>query len=51
VPAVRGFYALQLPRGAVWSTLLIAVLGVAARSGFWFLSRHHGRGPAEVARE
>jgi hypothetical protein len=51
VAAVRRFYALELPHGAIWSTLLIAALGVAALSGFWFLSRHRGRGPAEVARE
>jgi cation-transporting ATPase E len=51
VPVVRNFYALQMPRGAIGSTLLIAALGVAALTGFWVLSRHQGRGPAEVARE
>jgi len=34
VPAVRRFYALQLPYGAVWSTLLMAALGAAALAGF-----------------
>ncbi len=51
VPAVRRFYALQLPRGAIGSTLLIAALGAAALAGFWVLSRRKRRGPAEVARE
>jgi cation-transporting P-type ATPase E len=45
VPAVRTFYGLQLPRGAIWSTLLIAGLGIAALSGFWDFFRRHGRGP------
>ena len=39
VPAVRRFYALELPRGAIWGTLLIAALGAAALTGFWVLSR------------
>ena len=30
VPAVRGFYELELPRGSIGSTLLIAALGAAA---------------------
>ena len=51
VPAVRTFYALELPHGAIWSTLLIAALGVAALAGFWVLSRRSGRGPAELTRE
>ena len=38
VPAVRTFYALELPRGAIGSTLLIAALGAAALVGFWVLS-------------
>ena len=49
VPAVRNFYALALPHGAIGATLLIAALGAAALTGFWVLSRHHGRGPAEMA--
>jgi len=48
---VRRFYALQLPHGGIWSTLLIAALGTAALAGFWVLSRRLGRGPAEAARE
>jgi len=51
VPAVRRFYALELPRGAIGSTLLIAALGAAALIGFWTLSRRPGRRPVEVARE
>ncbi len=51
VAAVRRFYALELPHGAIWSTLLIAALGVAALAGFWVLSRRSGRGPAELTRE
>ena len=51
VPAVRTFYKLELPRGALGSTLLIAALGAAALAGFWVLSRRAGRGPAEVTRE
>jgi hypothetical protein len=35
---VRTFYALELPRGAIGSTLLIAALGAAALAGFWVLS-------------
>jgi hypothetical protein len=51
VPAVRRFYALDLPRGAIGSTLLIALLGAAALAGFWIHARRLGRGPAEVTRE
>ena len=51
VAAIRRFYALELPHGAIWSTLLIAALGVAALAGFWVLSRRSGRGPAEMTPE
>ena len=51
VPAVRRFYALELPRGELGITLLIAALGVAALAGFWGLSRRHGRAPPPVVRE
>ena len=51
VPAVRHFYALALPHGAIGATLLIAALGAAALTSFWALSRHHGRAPAEAAPE
>ena len=51
VRAVRTFYKLELPHGAIGSTLLIAALGVAALAGFWVLSRRSGRGPAELTRE
>ena len=46
VPAVRTFYKLELPRGALQGTLLIAALGAAALAGFWAVSRRRGRGPA-----
>ncbi len=49
VPAVRNFYALAPPHGAIGATLLIAALGAAALTGFWALSRHLGRAPAEMA--
>ena len=39
VAAVRGFYALDLPRGQLAGTLLIAAAGVAALAVFWALSR------------
>jgi len=48
VPVVRTFYALELPHGAIGSTLLIAALGAAALAGFWVLSRRQGDGPAEA---
>jgi cation-transporting ATPase E len=51
VPAVRTFYALELPRGVVGSTLLIAALGVAALTLFWVLSHRPGRDSAELPRE
>jgi cation-transporting P-type ATPase E len=50
-PAVRRFYALELPRGAIGSTLLIAALGAAALTGFWVLSRRQGSGPAQAAQQ
>ena len=45
VPAVRRFYALQLPRGELATTLVAAAAGAAALAGFWVLSRRRGRGP------
>ena len=39
VAAVRSFYALELPRGELGVTLLIAALGAAALTGFWLLTR------------
>jgi len=51
VPVVRTFYALELPHGAIGSSLLIAALGAAALTGFWVLSRRKGRRTAEAARE
>jgi cation-transporting ATPase E len=51
VPAVRNFYALALPHGGIWSTLLIAALGAAALTSFWIVSRRLGRGPAKAVPE
>jgi S-adenosyl methyltransferase len=51
VPAVRTFYALELPHGAIGSMLLIAALGAATLAIFWVPSRRHGHGPAEPDRE
>ena len=51
LPAVRRFYALQLPHTGLATTLVIAALGAAALAGFWVLSRRHGRGPPPVLRE
>ena len=39
VPAVRHFYALDLPRSGLWVTLLVAALGSAALATFWVLVR------------
>ena len=43
VAAVRSFYALELPRGEIGVTLLIAALGAAALTGFWVLSGRAAR--------
>ena len=39
VPAVRRFYALELPRGELALTLLVAAVGAAALTGFWIRTR------------
>jgi cation-transporting ATPase E len=39
VPAVRNFYALQVPRGELGVTLLVAALGAGALAGFWVHAR------------
>ena len=44
VAAVRGFYALDLPRGQLGAILLIAALGVAALTAFWKLAGHVNSG-------
>jgi hypothetical protein len=46
--AVRGFYALELPHGELWITLLIAALAAAALVGFWVISRWTGRHSTDV---
>ena len=48
VPAVRNFYALELPRGELGATLLVTALGAAALAAFWLLARRKAgaaRGP------
>jgi cation-transporting P-type ATPase E len=39
VPAVRRFYALALPSGHLWETLLVGAAGIVAIVGFWEISR------------
>jgi hypothetical protein len=39
VPAVRRFYALDLPGGELGATLLVAALGAGGLTLFWTLSR------------
>jgi cation-transporting P-type ATPase E len=51
VPAVRRFYALQLPRSGFGTMLAVAALGAAALAVFWVLSRRRGRGTPPVVRE
>jgi cation-transporting P-type ATPase E len=50
LPAVRGFYALELPRGEFGIALLIAAAGVACLAGFWVLSRRRSQRPHPAAR-
>jgi cation-transporting ATPase E len=45
VPAVRAFYALELPRQEAMVTLLVAAAGVASLVSFWILSHRRGRRP------
>jgi len=49
VPAVRTFYKLELPHGALQGTVLMAALRAAALAGFWVLSRRPDPGPAQLA--
>jgi cation-transporting P-type ATPase E len=51
VPAVRRFYALQLPPSGLGTTLAAAALGAAALGVFWVFSRRSGHGPPSVVRE
>ena len=43
-PAVRRFYALQVPHSGLGTTLAVAALGATALAAFWVLSRRRGRG-------
>ncbi len=49
LPAVRGFYALELPGSELWIALLIAVIGAALLAVFWAISRWRGRRPHKAA--
>jgi hypothetical protein len=49
LPAVRGFYALELPRGELGIALLIAGAGAASLAAFWAISRRRGRPPGLAA--
>ncbi|HET7245689.1 MAG TPA: HAD-IC family P-type ATPase [Streptosporangiaceae bacterium] len=50
LPAVRGFYALEVPRGELWIALLVAAIGSASLAAFWVISRRRGWGPRPAAR-
>jgi cation-transporting P-type ATPase E len=50
LPAVRGFYALEVPRGELWIALLVAAIGVASLAAFWVMSRRRGWRPRPAAR-
>ena len=50
LPAVRGFYALELPRSELVIVLLIAGAGTASLAGFWVISRRHSQRPRPAAR-
>jgi cation-transporting P-type ATPase E len=50
LPAVRGFYALELPRSELVIVLLIAGAGTASLAGFWVISRRRGQRPRPAAR-
>jgi cation-transporting ATPase E len=50
LPAVRTFYALELPHGELGVTLLIAGCGIAALAALWLLLRRLGHGPVTVVR-
>jgi cation-transporting ATPase E len=48
LPAVRHFYALDLPGSGLWATLMIAALGAAALVTFWALFRGSTWWPASA---
>jgi cation-transporting P-type ATPase E len=50
LPAVRGFYALELPRSELGIALLIAGAGAASLAAFWVISRRRGRPPRPAVR-
>jgi cation-transporting ATPase E len=50
LPAVRGFYALELPRGELGTALLVAGIGAASLATFWTISRRHSQRPGTGAR-
>jgi hypothetical protein len=50
LPAVRAFYALELPRGELGIALPIAGIGVASLAAFWVISRRRSQRPSTAAR-
>ncbi len=50
LPAVRGFYALEIPRGELGIALLIAGIGVTCLASFWVISRRRGQRPRPAGR-
>ena len=49
LPVVRRFYALELPRSELGSTLLIAAVGAASLAALWVISRRRGWWPGTAA--
>ena len=45
LPVLRGFYALELPRGELGIVLLVAAAGAASLAGFWVISRRRSQRP------
>ncbi len=45
LPVLRGFYALELPRGELGIVLLIAGAGAASLATFWVISRRRSQRP------
>jgi hypothetical protein len=50
LPAVRSFYALELPSGELGIALLIAGAGAASLAAFWVFSRRRSQRPRPAAR-
>jgi cation-transporting ATPase E len=50
LPAVRGFYALEIPPGELGIALLAAGIGAACLASFWVISRRRSQRPRPAAR-